>query len=140
VRVRGFRSLHWDYFYNTDPNTESDPVLPLVTLYRKLGNLRQMYPALRAPRENAKEEYFNAEERVLVYRRWISNDILIIAINFSDRELDVPVPFGHAGVWIDILEASYDNQKPYSKFVTDLYAHELVHIPSNFGRILHLQM
>ncbi len=93
VRVRGFRPLNWDYFYNVNPNTDVDTVLPLVTLYRKLGKLRGEHPALRAPRENYKEEYFSSAERVLVYSRWTTNDILITALNFSDYELYVPVPF-----------------------------------------------
>lgn len=141
ARVRGFRPIHWDYFYNVDINTDDITVLPLVTLYRKLGKLRREHTALRAPRENAKEEYFNPEERVLVYRRWTAEEIFIVALNFSDNELYVPVPFGHAGVWVDVLEASYGNhQKSYSKSVTYPTTHELVHIPSNFGRILCLQL
>jgi maltooligosyltrehalose trehalohydrolase len=146
VRVRGLRPLHWDYFYNADSKIDGSTVLPLVTLYRKLGNLRRKHPALRAPRENAKEEYFSSEERVLVYRRWTADDILIVALNFSNLEQHVPVPFGHAGVWVDVLEASYNDQKPnsvrcepYSRSVNDPSVNELVHIPSNFGRILCLQ-
>lgn len=146
VRVRGFRPLHWDYFYNVDAKIDGSTVLPLVTLYRNLGNLRRKHPALRAPRENAKEEYFSSEERVLVYRRWKVDDILIIALNFSDRELYIPIPFGHTGIWVDILEDSYNNgkpasmyRKPYSRSVTDPSSHELVPIPSNFGRIFCLK-
>ena len=141
VRVRSFRPLHWDYFYNVNSYTCVDPVLPLVTLYRKLGKLRREHPALRAPRENAKEEYFNPKERVLIYRRWTAEEVIIVALNFSDNELYVPVPFGHAGVWTDVLESSYGNpQNSYSKSVTDPNTQEFVSIPSNFGRILCLQL
>lgn len=140
VRVRGFRPLHWDYFYNVATIPGGSAVLPLVTLYRKLGKLRQKCPALRSPRENAKEEYSNLDERVLVYRRWIASDIIIVALNFSDQERQVPIPFGHVGTWDDILEAIYGNpQDSYSKSVTDPAAHEPVPVPSNFGRILHLR-
>ncbi len=139
VRVRGLRPLHWDYFYNVASSTDGSTVLPLVILYRNLGHLRREHPALRAPRENAKEEYCNPEDRVLVYRRWRGDEILIIALNFSDHERYVPVPFGHAGKWVDILEASYKNPHPYSKSVTDPTAHEKVPVPSNFGRILRLE-
>jgi maltooligosyltrehalose trehalohydrolase len=139
VRVRGFRPLHWDYFYNVATSTDGATVLPLVTLYRKLGNLRRKHPALKAPRENAKGEYSNLEERVLVYRRWAANDILIVALNFSDQERHIPIPFGHAGIWVDILEASYENPRgSFSKSVTNPDAREWIPIPSNFGRILRL--
>jgi 1,4-alpha-glucan branching enzyme len=139
VRVRGLRPLHWDYFYNVATSTDGSTVLPLVTLYRNLGHLRRKHVGLRAPRENAKEEYSNQEERVLVYRRWAADDILIIALNFSDSERNVSIPFGHAGIWIDVLEASYKDEKyPYSKSVTDPTAHERVPVPGNFGRVLRL--
>jgi maltooligosyltrehalose trehalohydrolase len=140
VRVRGLRPLHWDYFYNVATSTDGATVLPLVTLYRNLGTLRRKHAALQAPRENAKEEYFNLEERVLIYRRWTSDEILIIALNFSEQERYVPVPFGHNGVWFDVLEDSYDDHhEPYSKSVTDPSKHEMVPIPGNFGRILRLE-
>jgi len=139
VRVRGLRPLHWDYFYNVASSTDGSTVLPLVTLYRNLGRLRRKHVALRAPRENAKEEYSNPEERVLVYRRWATDEILIIALNFSERERHVPIPFGHAGKWVDVLEASYESPHPYSKSVTDPTAHDKVPVPSNFGRILRLE-
>lgn len=141
VRVRGFRPLHWDYFYNAESDTGVDTVLPLVTLYRKLGKLRREHPALRAPRENAKEEYFSPEERVLVYRRWTAGEIVIVALNFSDDELSVPVPFSHAGLWVDVLEASCDNhQESYSKSVTNSNTQESVCIPNNCGRVFCLQV
>ncbi|WP_406661675.1 alpha-amylase family glycosyl hydrolase [Methanolobus sp. ZRKC3] len=140
VRVRGFRPLHWDYFYNVESSTDGATVLPLVNLYRKLGNLRRKHAALRATRENAREEYCNLEDKVLVYRRWKNEEVLIIILNFSDQEREIPVPFGHTGIWVDILEASYDNvNEPYSISVSDSSTHELVSIPANFGRILRLE-
>jgi maltooligosyltrehalose trehalohydrolase len=139
ARVRGYRPLHWDYFYNVSASPGGSTVLPLVTLYRKLGKLRQQLPALRGPRENAKEEYCNPQERVLVYRRWKDNEVLIVALNFSDGDRYVGIPFGHVGTWVDVLQASYANpQYPYSKLITDPTAHEGVLIPRNFGRILRL--
>jgi|GEM_PF-1427196 len=69
-----------------------------------------------------------------------ADEILIIALNFSDNETYVPIHFGHAGSWVDIIEASYENcQRPYAKSVTDPTAREWVSIPSNFGRILRLE-
>ena len=69
-----------------------------------------------------------------------NDEVLIIALNFSDHDNDVAVPFGHNGVWVDILEASYDNvNEPYSISVSDSSIHELVSIPGNFGRIFRLE-
>lgn len=140
ARVRGFRPLHWDYFYNVATTPEGATVLPLVTLYRKLGNLRRAHPGLRAHRENAREELSNPEERVLVYRRWESDDILIIALNFSDQDKQVPIPFGHVGRWVDILQSSYENPLyPCSEVVTDPDTRKSITIPGNFGRIFLLE-
>lgn len=137
VRVRGLRPLHWDYFYNVATTQTGATVLPLVTLYRKLGHLRKGYPALRAPRENAKEEWCDPDEGLLVYRRWQGSEVIITALNFSGTELCAPIPFGHAGNWVDILDAAY-NRSPFELKVTDPSAQAWVPIPSNFGRILRL--
>lgn len=140
ARVRDFRPLHWDYFYSVATTPDGSTVLPLVTLYRKLGNLRRAHPALRGPRENAREEYSNLDERVLVYRRWAAEDILIIALNFSDQDKQAPISFGHVGLWTDILQASYESpHDPCSKSVTDPNARESITVPGNFGRIFHLE-
>lgn len=137
VRVRGYRPLHWDYFYNVATSPGGATVLPLVTLYRKLGSLRRDFPALRSQRQNAKEEFSDQDEKMLVYRRWLGNEIIVVALNFSDSDRSVPVPFGHAGTWRDILEASYGNQQPpYSINVTDPAKRYWMNVPSNFGRIM----
>ena len=67
ARPRGYRPLHWDYFYNVAEEPDGATVLPLVTLYRKLGALRRGHPALRSPRENAKEESCRQDDKTLVY-------------------------------------------------------------------------
>ncbi len=137
VRVRGLRPLHWDYFYNVATTQSGATVLPLVTLYRKLGHLRKSHPALRAPRENAKEEYCNPDQGLLVYRRWQGSEVIITALNFSDHERHAPIPFGHVGTWVDILDAAY-NPQPFEQQVTDPSAPVWIPIPSHFGRILRL--
>jgi maltooligosyltrehalose trehalohydrolase len=137
ARVRGLRPLHWDYFYNVAATQGEETVLPLVTLYRKLGHLRKTHPSLRGPRENAKTEYSNTADRLLVYRRWKDDEVIIVALNFSDRERQAPIPFGHTGTWVDVLDAAF-NPVPYEKSVGDPNAHEWVPIPSHFGRLLRL--
>jgi hypothetical protein len=103
-----------------------------------LGKLRRNNPALRAPRETAKVEYCNTNERLLVYRRWKDNEVIIVALNFSEVEQQVPIPFGHSGTWVDVLDAEYNNP-PYRKSVIDPSVCEWTPIPSNFGRVLRLR-
>lgn len=140
VRVRGYRPLHWDYFYNVATTTGGATVLPLVTLYRKLGGLRRNHPALRAPRENAREELCDQNAKTLVFRRWLGNEVIIIALNFSSGDCSVAIPFGHAGKWEDILDACYRKpaESPFSVTIADATEHRWVSIPSNFGRVLRL--
>jgi hypothetical protein len=63
--------------------------------------------------------------------------VIIVALNFSDRERHVPIPFGHTGTWVDVLDAAY-NPCPMKESVVDPNAHEWVPIPSHFGRMLRL--
>lgn len=139
VRVRGFRPLHWDYFYNAAASQGEATVLPLVTLYRKLGHLRRKHPALRSPRENAKQEYCNPNERLMAYRRWQANEVMIVALNFSETDKNVPIPFGHAGVWVDQLDAAY-NEPAFKITVTDATSHVPIPVPGSFGRLLRLDI
>ena len=118
ARVRGLRPLHWDYFYNVAADFGQSTVLPLVTLYRHLGRLRKRHPALRASRETAKVELCRTDIRVLVYRRWKDGEVIVVALNFSDREQYIQIPFGHEGSWVDVLDASYNNP-PYELRIVD---------------------
>jgi maltooligosyltrehalose trehalohydrolase len=141
VRVRAYRPLHWDYFYTVATQFSGragETVLPLVQLYRKLGTIRRKYPALRSPRENAKIEFSNVDEKTLVYRRWLDGEVIVVALNFSDDERIVTIPFGHTGRWEDVLDASYGNSEPFSVTVTNPTDHCCMTIPSNFGRVMRL--
>ncbi len=135
ARVRAARPLHWDYFYNVSENEESPTVLPLVTLYRHLGQLRNLHPALRENRDFAKIEVFDKSEPVLVYRRWNSKEALIVILNFSGNEKFVQISPGHAGKWLDILEGSY-REHPWSVEVDNPGQPVWVPVSSHFGRIL----
>ncbi len=140
VRVRGLRPLHWDYFYNAAATGDGATVLPLVTLYRKLGHLRRSKAALRSRRENAKLEYCDVDRHAMVYRRWQAEQVLIVAINFATHEQYLSIPFGHIGHWVDVLEASYGHQAGgYTVHISDAAVHERVPVPGSFGRIFQLQ-
>ncbi|QWV95136.1 hypothetical protein KP004_08145 [Geomonas oryzisoli] len=142
-RVRGTRPICWEYFYSQYELSGSPVVLPLTTLYRCLGAIRTQYGALRGPRENAKKEIENFIQKTLVYRRWLDDEVLITAVNFSDQDATMDIPFGHAGKWVDVLEgavkeAVHDNTAPYERDVSDPSMPVRVVVPSNFGRIFRL--
>jgi maltooligosyltrehalose trehalohydrolase len=136
-RVRGVRFIHWENFYTPyEISNVASPVLPLTTLYRNLCKIRNDHPALRGPRTNAVIEMQDFGRKVAVFRRWLGPEIIIVAVNFSDAEAQVSIPFGHRGGWVDLLSACYPPDPVYKVTVSDCQAS--VTIPSNFGRIFRL--
>lgn len=49
--------------------------------------------------------------------------MIIVALNFSDRQQHVPIPFGHTSTGVDVLDAAY-NHAPFEKNVVDPNTHE----------------
>jgi maltooligosyltrehalose trehalohydrolase len=135
-RVRGARPLHWDYFYSPTSSVGGGTVLPLTQLYRILGDIRKAHPALKGNRENSILEVEHLARKFLVYRRWEGSQIVLIAINFSDSEQQVSIPFGEVGTWTDILKTAYGGTDAHTTVSVSSVSERLtVSIPSNFGRI-----
>ncbi len=139
ARVRGLRPLHWDYFYNAAPSAGDSTVLPLVTLYRNLGKLRAMHPALRSGRDMAKVEFLNESQKTLVYRRWKDNEVILVVLCFSEMPQNISVVFGETGTWTDILDGAY-NSPAHSVTVVDPSAEVPVTVPGSFGRIYQISL
>lgn len=79
--------------------------------------------------------------KIDIERRWIENEILIIALNFSEGDKQVPIPFGHAGTWVDILEKEFKGaENPCSITVEDPAIWTPVAVPRNFGRIFQIML
>jgi maltooligosyltrehalose trehalohydrolase len=138
LRVRGARFLHWYNFYTPRTTLTDETVLPLTTLYRNLCDLRKKIEALRGPRSNAVKEIEDFNRKLIVYRRWLNKQILVIAVNFSEVDCQVDIPFGHTGVWEDNLDKYYHPATTYKVNVGGSLW-ESVSIPSNFGRIFLLK-
>jgi 1,4-alpha-glucan branching enzyme len=135
-RVRGARPLHWDYFYSPKSSVDGETVLPLTRLYRILGDIRQAHPALKGDRNQCVLEVEHLERKVLVYRRWQGADVVLVAINFSESEQEVDIPFGMVGTWTDILKTAYGDSDIYTTVNVSSVADWIkVSIPSSFGRL-----
>jgi 1,4-alpha-glucan branching enzyme len=111
-RVKG-RPLRWGY--------ASDPVgRTLVALYRRLIALRNTYAALRSdgfypPRWETWQTHMNpqgygldTERQLAIYHRWGRGEDgrlqrFIVALNFSEVDQQVDVPFPANGTWTDLL-------------------------------------
>jgi maltooligosyltrehalose trehalohydrolase len=135
-RVRGARPLHWDYFYSPQSNPDGETVLPLTQLHRILATIRQAQPALKSDRDHCVLEVEHLERKVLVYRRWQGTEVVLVAVNFSESEQDIHIPFGIVGTWTDILKTAYGESDAHTTITVGAASDWIkVSIPSNFGRI-----
>ncbi len=92
----------------------------LLSVYRRLVEIRKRYPALRS--RNFYPEYWeewqtrfnpegygvDTEKQVVIYHRWGFSETgdlqrFIIVLNFSERTQGVVVPFSEDGTWEDLL-------------------------------------
>jgi hypothetical protein len=39
---------------------------------------------------------------IVIFHRWDATEVVIVALNFSDRDWVGPVPLGYPGEWIDL--------------------------------------
>ncbi|MDX2215642.1 MAG: alpha-amylase family glycosyl hydrolase [Oculatellaceae cyanobacterium bins.114] len=137
-RVRGARPLHWDYFYSPQSSADAEPVLPLTKLYRILGDIRKAQPALKGDRTHCVLEREHLQRKIIVYRRWQGADVVLVAINFSEIDQKIDIPFGQVGIWTDILKKAYGETDAHTTINVLSSSNVLeVSIPSSFGRIYH---
>jgi 1,4-alpha-glucan branching enzyme len=126
------RPLHWEYFYDQEGKA-------LVRLHRILGGLRRSRRALNA---RGFFYYLNLQEHldqgVVAYRREAdpapgqAAERLVVALNFSDRDADVWIPFPAAGQWAERIDGTSSVQ------VAAGGQGARVRIPSNYGAVYEL--
>ena len=133
ARVRGERPLHWDYFYKPQPEQNQPIVLPLVTLYRRLYQIRSEHSALKGGINQSKLEILDPHKQVIVYRRWDEAETIIVILNFSNFEQEISVLFGKTGEWSDLLG---ETNEVFTKVsVSDSQLSVKIKVNYNFGRI-----
>ena len=126
------RPLHWEYFYDQEGKA-------LVRLHRILGALRRSRRALNA---RGSFYYFNLQEHldqgVVAYHREAdpapgqAAERLVVALNFSDRDADVWIPFPAAGQWAERIDGTATVQVALGG------QGARVRIPSNYGAVYEL--
>ncbi len=115
----------------------------LLTLYRRLIEIRKSYPGLRSrnfypemweewqTRFNPAGYGVDTEKQVAIYHRW-GNDArgtlqrFLVVLNFSAEEQHVIVPFPDNGVWEDLLSGWRSNVQDYRLSLT---------VGSNWGHV-----
>jgi 1,4-alpha-glucan branching enzyme len=132
-RVHLARVTHWEYFYDQPGNM-------LVSLYRRLGNLRRSVSALRS---RATYYYYQQSlqgTQVLIYSRHAvaaganPESWALVLLNFSDASAEVSAPFPVAGTWREMLDDTLRpaplEVQPAADAVT-----VVLQVPSNYGQI-----
>jgi 1,4-alpha-glucan branching enzyme len=132
-RVHLERVTHWDYFYDQFG-------IELISLYRRLGNLRR---TVRALRSRASYYYFQQSllgTQALIYSRHAAADAAnpeswaLVLVNFSDAAAAVNAPFPVAGTWREMLDDSLRPTPLEVQPATD-GATVVLQVSSNYGQI-----
>jgi 1,4-alpha-glucan branching enzyme len=129
ARIGLRRDTHWEYFYD-------EFGVPLVRLYRRLGQLRRSYPALRS-----RDSYFYYQQslqgtEVVGYHRHAAatpaapEQFVMVFLNFADRPSTISVPFPKAGTWKEMIDADFRVQ---TLTIPADGASQSVVVPSNYG-------
>lgn len=123
-RVLAARPLHWNYFYEQDGRA-------LTNLYRKLGQMRQQYAALRSRQSYFYYQHSNLGSGLVAWlRQSPSNgaDVLVL-INFSEYGQNITVPM-KAGTWVEQLNSI--SPETVTAAADGEYS---IYVPSNYGKI-----
>jgi len=136
ARVNLRRDTHWEYFYD-------DFGVPLIRLYRRLGQLRRSSRALRS-----RESYFYWQQslqgnQLIAYHRHASTDATnpeeyaMVILNFASSPDTIQVPFPKAGVWTERLDDDV-RTIPWTVSITAAGASQSITVPSHYGCIFLL--
>jgi maltooligosyltrehalose trehalohydrolase len=124
--------VDWQYFYDEEGHT-------LLRLYRRLGQFRRNYPALRSRRFHYYEEQSRLQDGIVAYSRESTDgkQIALVFLNFSDQTRSISVPVPEAGTYRELINA--DEPNPLVRSVDQANLHLDVDVPSHYGYIFMKQ-
>jgi maltooligosyltrehalose trehalohydrolase len=137
ARIDLRRDTHWEYFYDEYGSQ-------LVSLYRRLGQLRRASRALRS-----RESFYYWQQslqgnQLLAYHRHAPSDdaaapeqYAMVTLNFGGTSSTIDVPFPRAGVWTEKLDAPF-RPAPLTITVAAPGDSQTITVPSNYGYIFIL--
>ena len=131
ARINLRRDMNWEYFYDADG-------MPLIRLYRILGQLRASTPALRS-----RSSYFYYQQSlqgtsILAYSRYVAatatrpQQNAMVFLNFSASAGTITVPFPEAGVWVEKIDADLN---PTSINIAAAGDAPTITVPSWYGHV-----
>jgi maltooligosyltrehalose trehalohydrolase len=122
-RVRLFRPLHWEYYYDT-PGSE------IRKLIRTLLRIRRGNVELRRGTFELRPEQTDAPS-VLMFTRRFDNRVTLVTVNFSNTDQDVYLKFPLDGDYVERLHGFPEDELTGVRAVAKLR----YRLPSNYGRI-----
>jgi maltooligosyltrehalose trehalohydrolase len=130
-RINLRRDMNWEYFYDSEG-------MPLIRLYRILGQLRASTPALRS-----RSSYFYYQQSlqgtsIIAYSRYAAatatqpQQYAMVLLNFSASANAISVSFPAAGVWVERIDADVN---PTSVNVATAGDAQTITVPSSYGHV-----
>jgi 1,4-alpha-glucan branching enzyme len=134
ARINLRRDVNWEYFYD-------GAGVPLIRLYRILGQLRAASPALRS-----RESYYYYQQSlqgnsIVAYQRHApatataAEQFAMVLLNFSGNPGTITIPFPKAGIWTEKINADVS---PMTLNVASDGVSLTVSVPSWYGYVFLL--
>ena len=131
ARINLRRDMNWEYFYDYEG-------VPLIRLYRILGQLRSSASALRS-----RESFFLYQQslqgtNIIAYQRHApatattAEQYAMVLVNFSANAGTITVPFPKAGAWIEKVDADVN---PTTVTIVSDGDLQTLTVPSWYGHI-----
>jgi glycosidase len=132
ARIHFRRDLQWENFYETWGHA-------LVRVCRRAGTLRAQVPALSSQESFYHNQESSPGDGILVYRRGSSSDahVAVVALNFSDTDRVVQVPFPAPGSYREMLDDDVRSltSAHYEVSIGSAGQHVPVNVPANYGLV-----
>ena len=122
ARIGRLRPVRWEFFYQ-------DPGRGLIRLYRRLLALRNQWSLFRRGDYYFHNDWGQWQGRgLLLFSRSEGGDYALIALNFTDSDINTTLPFAQAGTYQELLHGGHLQ-------VSDTQSPTTITIPSNYGRV-----
>jgi maltooligosyltrehalose trehalohydrolase len=136
ARVNLRRDTHWSYFYD-------DYGVPMIRLYRRLGQLRRSLRALRSRESFYYWQQSLQNTRLIAYHRHAAGgpggaeEYAMVILNFGSNADTIQLPFPKAGTWTEKLDEDI-RPAPWTIDAASVGAVQSVTVPSNYGCVFVL--
>ena len=136
ARIDLRRDMHWEYFYDAFGG-------PLVSLYRRLGQLRRASRALRSRESFYYWQQSLQNSQLIAYHRHAPADAsgpeqyAMVILNFGGTAATINLPFPKTGIWTEKLDAPF-RPAPLTITVAASGDTQPVTVPSNYGCVFIL--